>query len=111
MATMVLKAVCVQSPQRVLRNPKPQTLNPKPQTLNPKPQTLNPKPQTLNPKPLTPLSSPSDVAEAVKMHSAASRDLCFDRLVELDVRSAEASYPADKDICPQEALNPKTLKP
>ena len=33
----------------------------------------------------------------MKIHSASSRDVCLDRLVQLDVRSAEASFPADKD--------------
>ena len=33
----------------------------------------------------------------MKIHSAASREVCLDRLAQLDVRSAEASFPADKD--------------
>ncbi|CAE7245713.1 Synaptotagmin-4 [Symbiodinium microadriaticum] len=36
--------------------------------------------------------------QAVKIHSASSRDVCLDRLVQLDVRSAEASFPADKEL-------------
>lgn len=34
----------------------------------------------------------------MKIHSASSRDVCLDRLVQLDVRSAEASFPADKEL-------------
>eukprot|EP00439_Symbiodinium_sp_Y106_P030900 s444_g3.t1 len=36
--------------------------------------------------------------QAVKIHSASSRDVCLDKLVQLDVRSAEASFPADKEF-------------
>ncbi|CAE7601919.1 SYT4 [Symbiodinium sp. CCMP2592] len=36
--------------------------------------------------------------QAIKMHSAASRDSCLDRLLQLDVRAAEASFPADKEL-------------
>eukprot|EP00439_Symbiodinium_sp_Y106_P015391 s943_g2.t1 len=36
--------------------------------------------------------------QAVKIHSAASRDICLERLAKLDVRDAEASFPADKEL-------------
>ncbi|CAE7818503.1 SYT4 [Symbiodinium necroappetens] len=36
--------------------------------------------------------------QAIKIHSAAARDLCLDRLAQLDVRDAEASFPSDKDF-------------
>ncbi|CAE7539239.1 unnamed protein product [Symbiodinium sp. KB8] len=36
--------------------------------------------------------------QAVKIHSAASRDVCLERLAKLDVRDAEASFPADKEL-------------
>jgi len=36
--------------------------------------------------------------QAVKIHSAASRDVCLSRLATSDVRHAEASFPADKDL-------------
>ncbi|CAE7872730.1 SYT4 [Symbiodinium necroappetens] len=36
--------------------------------------------------------------QALKIHSSASRDQCLDRLVSLDVRKAEASFPADKEL-------------
>ena len=35
-------------------------------------------------------------AQAVKIHSGASRDVCLGRLASSDVRQAEASFPADK---------------
>ncbi|CAE7625670.1 PAO [Symbiodinium sp. CCMP2592] len=36
--------------------------------------------------------------QAIKIHSVAARDLCLHRLAQLDVRDAEASFPADKDL-------------
>ncbi|CAJ1365858.1 unnamed protein product [Effrenium voratum] len=36
--------------------------------------------------------------QAVKTHSAASREKCVDHLLHLDVREAQASFPADKDL-------------
>ncbi|CAE7866159.1 hypothetical protein AK812_SmicGene38019 [Symbiodinium microadriaticum] len=36
--------------------------------------------------------------QAVKMHSAASRDRCLETLLRIDVRDAEASFPADKEL-------------
>jgi len=38
------------------------------------------------------------IHQAVKIHSGASRDLCLERLASSDVRRAEASFPADKDL-------------
>ena len=36
--------------------------------------------------------------QAVKVHSASSRENCVDHLLHLDVREAQASFPADKDL-------------
>ncbi|CAE7829438.1 unnamed protein product, partial [Symbiodinium necroappetens] len=36
--------------------------------------------------------------QAIKIHSAASRKRCLDQLLHLDVRTAEASFPADKEL-------------
>lgn len=36
--------------------------------------------------------------QAIMIHSAASRAKCLERLFNLDVREAEASFPADKDL-------------
>eukprot|EP00439_Symbiodinium_sp_Y106_P025192 s5701_g3.t1 len=36
--------------------------------------------------------------QAIKIHSVAARDLCLERLARLDVRDAEASFPADKEL-------------
>ncbi|CAE7670489.1 unnamed protein product [Symbiodinium sp. CCMP2592] len=38
------------------------------------------------------------LVQAVKIHSDASRDQCLQRLFDLDVRDAEASYASDKDL-------------
>ena len=36
--------------------------------------------------------------QSVKTHSASSREKCVDKLLQLDVREAQASFPADKDL-------------
>ncbi|CAE7234869.1 ACBP4, partial [Symbiodinium natans] len=44
--------------------------------------------------------------QAMKIHSTAARDLCLDRLARLDVRQAEASFPADKDLVLSKITDP-----
>ena len=41
-------------------------------------------------------ASAAPFLEAIKIHSGASRDRCLNALLQLDVRTAEASFPADK---------------